>query len=331
MNERKRKRQTFFKRITREMAIKEIKDLEFKLGRKVTNKERHEIIHKVATKAKIRATSLLLALSMGFSAGLLVAGNEPKKEEPLFEDEVKTALKAEEDQILKETTRNSFVEQLKFEGQAEQGKHMKEEQINTEIAKQNELIDQMENSEDLLTWFKNLYANAYKNKTGKEIDASNLKFVKSENTYLYKDGNHYITHGSYPQITENKIGNNVETVSETQPFEIYTIYEKDGTDYKVLDSMTYKTVKGQKVAITITSGDTYIKNKDYNSVSVIADMGKIPEVVIEIDDLYNQPSNPYINSKIDSSKTKLKEEMNIGSNNKTGESLIQADDEWELT
>ena len=243
-----------------------------------------------------RIFSLFLAGVVGFGIGLGV-GKKDTKELP---EEPKTEETGSGELDIVENT--SYWDTIKVETPIIS--ETQQEKISDEAIKLLEGVDDIYSSNDALDWFKNFYVSQYKG--DKKLDADDISFVQSSNSYIMKAGEQYVTHGSYPDITKNKIINDGLNIEYLNNVDVYSVRIKSTGE--VIDCGASIVENAKTKYIQLIPGDSYgeINEADLE----FGRLDKIPELVMEMYSLYEENGlgkNGYIGSLIAEKKQELKE------------------------
>ena len=207
---------------------------------------------------KIKKWLAALGIGVGVTTLAISAGEATKTNEPVIEKP--------------NDEKDEFKEGLKVENL---------ETIKTNKEKITEEIENLKTPEEVLAYLKNLYIEEYENKTGDtSLTTEDIEINMLENsTYEYKDINtrEIITHGDYPQVTEdNVLENGTQFESEKQQNPVYMI--KNIETRKTIDGMTYYTDENkEKVFVKAYDGNYYNEMKE-NDITVLKDLN---DVIIE--------------------------------------------------
>ena len=264
------------------------------LGKQVNKQDRRKIIEATGKKTRRKIAALILAGAIGVGALALNSCTENSK------DDTSPA---------KGVGRDSFVESLVVD--------LDETTINEKSPIESE-IESLQNTDQVLNFLKETYANEYKEILGKTIDPSNLKISASNQSNIYKTSNgDYVSHGNSPIITENAIYSSGASI-------VNGGYKTDGTMYKIslndqiIDAFMKIQEDGKTLENTkVIPGDNYSEMKDYTSV--LAKLGDVTIEGFELMDLMNQlekdPGNGYLKQCVNSSKEDLVNYMENYKNN----------------
>lgn len=280
----KKEKIDLFVRITRNSAKEEIKILQRRLNRRLTKKEKKQIIQKKANEARrkvktIAFTSILgiSAFTTGLGVGRLTSGN------------TNTNIAIENT----ETDKEKFFKSLSSSNSTENKEKSKTEKIHDEL-------DQLESKEEILEYWKKLYSTSYQSITGYYMDINNLKIVLNNQNYVYVlDNEILVTHGKFPDQTEKAINEDWKSEETKYDVNIYQVVYND----KLIDGIT----TGGKQVIP---GDNYTELK--NNESILSDMGvditNLSFKLIQLsDELSNNPKSEYAQKQYEKTKDKLAE------------------------
>lgn len=275
----------FFVRLTRHVAKEEIKNKQEALGRELTKEEKQKIIKKHANIAKRKVTATVLAATIGitgfvsgFAVGRLTAGDEQK-------ESVTT------------TTKEDFKDGLKVEPSTQTPEQ--EQEVDEVLEQVKKEINGLDSKEDILDYFKQLYAQEYEEVMGKSISASSVKILQTEQSYVYQlEDGQIVTHGDYPAITEGKIEADGLSHERADARKVYIVKDSFGNE---LDGMS---INGKKVI----PGNSYDKLKD--SPSPLEKIGSGATYnTFKLYDLYrqleNKPGNTFILEQITETEADL--------------------------
>lgn len=258
------------------------------LGKQVNKQDRRKIIENTGKKTRRKISALILVGAIGLGALALNSCAENSK------DDTEPA---------KGVGRESFVESLVVD--------LEGTTIDEKSPIENE-IESLQNTDQVLQFLKETYANEYKEILGKTIEPSDLKITASNQSHIYKTSNgDYVSHGNSPAITENAIYSSGASIVNDE-------YQTDGTMYKISlnDQIIDAFMKIQEDGNTwentkVIPGDNYTEMKDYTSV--LAELGDVTREGFELMDLMNQlekdPGNGYLKQCVNSSKGNLVDYM----------------------
>lgn len=137
-------------------------------------------------------------------------------------------------------------------------------------------INELQNSEDVLNYLKNMYIEKYEQKTGDEtLMTDNIKIIKSSQNYVYIDDQtgDIITHGELPELTIKALEENgISDDNIEYDVDIYRIEKNDG---EIIDMMAMGEKDGERQFVRAVSGNEYNEMKDYESVLVESGIGEI--------------------------------------------------------
>lgn len=236
MNESKR---SFFMRVTKKAAIKEIKKREELSGRKLNRAEIHEIIQQKAKGAKRKLIAFTLAGTIGIGAGAGITSWGMKALNPGIEkiNENKEGINLDLDSTDKDITINNmntdrslFVNGLKVD--FTQDANELRENVVKEV---DELLTQ--DGDAILDYIKEIYANEYNEIHDEKISAENVSFRKNRlGIKIYKDENGICRAcEDFQNYTESSDGSEIY-VSSSGKIERIANYENDNLYYNLYEA-----------------------------------------------------------------------------------------------
>ena len=227
-----------------------------KLKRPLTKEEKNRIIKKVE-KAKLREVNRkiavgALATAIGITGISLLASGEAKENETEGED-IETV----------ETTKNtSFKESLKVDNKENYVTEENTTDISKEIVNDRGYITSeiynLSSQEEVVAWLKDFYIEEYESVTGDEkLTTADIKILGSAQSYVWDLGEHVVTHGANPKVTESLLKPDEKECTVKRDLYVYTVRLQDGT---IIDAVT-------EDGKPVIPGDQYGDYKLDNSVA----------------------------------------------------------------
>lgn len=204
-----------FVKLTRKTAKKEIQKREEKYDRKLTKEEKSNVIKRVArrTRGRVALVSMFALVSFtGMQSKNLL--NE-RNYRGIYNNQEEVSTDAEEIDNKKisinnvSDNRELFINGLKVEtSEIEESKNMEQENTNTKVYSSNNLIKQeelennnfddikenieeeinnLDTSDEILEYIKNLYVNEYNSLNNANITANDIRFEQIQRGVLYHD------------------------------------------------------------------------------------------------------------------------------------------------
>lgn len=140
-------------------------------------------------------------------------------------------------------------------------------------------IDELETSDDVLNYMKNMYIEEYEKVTGDtQLTTADIKITMNEQNHIYElDNGMLVTHGQTPDVTKKAIqedGHTYTAIEKRNP-KVYTVRLKDNNE--IIDAITLgKDENNDPIAVKVIPGDNYKEMKDYTST-----MEKLGNVIPE--------------------------------------------------
>ncbi len=301
-NDRKRKNMGFFVKLTLKESKEKIAAKEKTLKRKLTKEEKEKIMQNVARRTKRR--TVRNALFAGI-AGLTIFGGGAKLVKALNPGDspsIETTKEETKNDANKDFRENMSVDESEYIYQNEEEKEIKE----------------IENADDALNYFKNMYIEEYEKETGNDkLTTEDIKISLSSQNYIYVlDDGTIVTHGNFPYNTEDAIKTDGHSYTSEQDKKVYEIILKENN--KIIDACIHKNEEMQRVI----PGDNYSEMKDYESI--LSKFGPITSDIYKLIDAYNSSSK-----NISAIKEKLLNHVNDYKNNNKDVNQIEQNNDGE--
>lgn len=187
--------------------------------------------------------------------------------------------------------------------------------------KQNTLAEQLdaleESKQDIMNFLNDFYIEGYRKETGDNtITAKDIIITGPKNqnfVYVNQETGKMITHGSYPEQTEQKLKNDGVSYTIKSDVNVYRVEnQKEG---KVIDCITLQEKDGKMVPVAVIVGDQY----DEPYKSALEKMGTvIPDGLKYAESVDRNKENDKI---VD--KEKLKKDLEELENEKKNENTVE--------
>lgn len=267
---------------------KKLRDLEEKLGRKLTREEKIKVHKKAKGEARRKAIrntvlgALGLATVIGGGVKLLGEGEETGK-----------AI-----QPIKIEQENKFKESLKV-AQKDLKEIVSQSEARDKIEKE---VNALKNEEDVIAYLKDLYIEKYEQETGDtKLTTEDIKITSNYENYVYvneKTGE-MSTHGEFPLETVKTLQEKNISYTTQDEVEVYKVQNNEG---KIIDCITMKSKDGKSVP-----EEVLIEGESQENKSIMKQMGNtIDDAFDYMKDMDNQEEKDNFIKSVKS----LKEEKN---------------------
>lgn len=133
-------------------------------------------------------------------------------------------------------------------------------------------IDAIEDENATLEFLKEMYLKEYNKENNTNLTKEDIEFVRNSQNYVFDANGVYVTHGSLPDNTRNKLESDGIEYGVIDNIKVYSAQKVE--DKEILESFA---LDGSNGVVNVVYGDEYVNGKtlECNSKNVLADMSGV--------------------------------------------------------
>lgn len=188
------------------------------------------------------------------------------------------------DTKIKDDLKEYVVDVGDIESNIEPETELSEEDKQLEIInKKLDVIDNFKNANQVKSFYKNLYASLYQQKTGKYISSDDIAIISRNQAFIYyTEYGRFVTHSGVPGVVEKRFKDNGIGYERKEELDFYTV--KNNAKDEIIEAFAF----GEEGPISGVKGGDYLAGIEKYEASIIPDenIADIISEAISLADLY---------------------------------------------